>query len=130
MAIKNIRQKILAPSLSLSYENPLHLIKGQGQFLYDVNGKKYLDAVNNIQHVGHSHPRIAKIAYEQLNKLNTNTRYLDKNVLDYAKSIIDSLPKKLSVCFFTNSGSESNDLALRIARNSSKNRNTIVIDGA
>ena len=130
MAIKNIRQKILAPSLSLSYENPLHLIKGQGQFLYDVNGKKYLDAVNNIQHVGHSHPRIAKIAYEQLKKLNTNTRYLDKNVLDYAKSIIDSLPKKLSVCFFTNSGSESNDLALRIARNSAKNPNTIVIDGA
>ena len=130
MAIKNIRQKILAPSLSLSYEDPLHLIKGQGQFLYDINGKKYLDAVNNIQHVGHSHPRIAKIAYEQLKKLNTNTRYLDENVLDYAKSIIDSLPKKLSVCFFTNSGSESNDLALRIARNSTKNRNTIVIDGA
>ena len=72
MAIKNIRQKILAPSLSLSYENPLHLIKGQGQFLYDINGKKYLDAVNNIQHVGHSHPRIAKIAYEQLKKLICN----------------------------------------------------------
>ena len=130
MTIKNFRQKILAPSLSLSYEDPLHLIKGKGQFLFDINGKKYLDAVNNIQHVGHSHPRIAKIAYEQLKKLNTNTRYLDKNVLNYAKSIIDSLPKKLCVCFFTNSGSESNDLALRIARNSTKNRNTIVIDGA
>ena len=130
MKIKNFRKKVLAPSLSLSYENPLHLIKGKGQFLYDINGEKYLDAVNNIQHVGHSHPRIAKIAYEQFKKLNTNTRYLDKNVLDYAQSIIDSLPKKLSVCFFTNSGSESNDLALRIARNSAKNRNTIVLDGA
>ncbi len=130
MTIENVRQKFLAPSLSLSYEDPIHLIKGKAQFLYDNNGKKYLDAVNNIQHVGHSHPRIAKIAYEQLKKLNTNTRYLDKNVLDYAKSIVDSLPKKLSVCFFTNSGSESNDLALRIARNSAKNNNTIVIDGA
>ena len=130
MKIKNFRKKVLAPSLSLSYDNPLHLIRGKGQFLYDINGEKYLDAVNNIQHVGHSHPRIAKIAYEQFKKLNTNTRYLDKNVLDYAQSIIDSLPKKLSVCFFTNSGSESNDLALRIARNSAKNRNTIVLDGA
>ena len=130
MKIKNFRKKVLAPSLSLSYDSPLHLIRGKGQFLYDVNGEKYLDAVNNIQHVGHSHPRIAKIAYEQFKKLNTNTRYLDKNVLDYAQSIIDSLPKKLNVCFFTNSGSESNDLALRIARNSAKNRNTIVLDGA
>ena len=84
MAIKNIRQKILAPFLSLSFEDPLPLIKGPGQFLYDINGEKYLDAVNNIQHVGHSHPRIEKIAYEQLIKLNTNTRYLDEDVLDYA----------------------------------------------
>ena len=130
MVIKNFRQKVLAPSLNLSYDDPLHLIKGLGQFLYDSKGNKYLDAVNNIQHVGHGHPKIAKTAYEQLKKLNTNTRYLDENVLNYAQSIINSLPEKLSICFFTNSGSESNDLALRIARNSVRNKNTIVIDGA
>ena len=89
-----------------------------------------MDAIKNIQHVGHSHLRIAKTAYKQLKKLNTNTRYLDKIVLGYAKSIVKRLPKKLSICFFANSENESNDLALRISINFTKNNNTIVIDEA
>ena len=69
------RRKVLSSSLSLSYAKPLHIVKGSGQFLYDKNGVKYLDGINNIQHVGHAHPRISSAAYNQLNILNTNTRY-------------------------------------------------------
>ena len=110
------RRKVLSSSLSLSYTKPLHIVRGSGQFLYDKNGIEYLDGVNNIQHVGHAHPKVSTAAYKQLQILNTNTRYLDQHVLDYAERLLKKLPSKLSVCFFTNSGSESNDLALRLAR--------------
>ena len=89
-----------------------------------------MDAIKNIQHVGHSHLRIAKTAYKQLKKLNTNTRYSDKIVLDYTKSIIKKVPEKLSICFFSKSENESNDLALRISINFTKNNYTIVVNSA
>ena len=108
----------------------MHIVRGSGQFLYDKNGVKYLDGINNIQHVGHAHPRISTAAYKQLQILNTNTRYLDQHVLDYAERLLKKLPKKLSVCFFTNSGSESNDLALRLARTYTQSSDTIVLEGA
>ena len=124
------RRKVLSSSLSLSYTKPLHIVRGSGQFLYDKNGIKYLDGVNNIQHVGHAHPKISTAAYKQLQILNTNTRYLDQHVLDYAERLLKKLPSKLSVCFFTNSGSESNDLALRLARTYTQSSDTIVLEGA
>ena len=108
----------------------MHIVRGSGQFLYDKNGVKYLDGVNNIQHVGHAHPRISAAAYKQIQILNTNTRYLDQHVLDYAERLLKKLPSKLSVCFFTNSGSESNDLALRLARTYTQSSDTIVLEGA
>lgn len=128
--IKNLRTKLLSPSLSLSYNDPIHIVKGKAQYLFDQTGKKYLDGINNIQHVGHCHPRIANAAFKQLKLLNTNTRYLDYTVLKYSQALIERLPEKLNVCFFTNSGSESNDLALRLARSKNKDSNTIVLDGA
>jgi 4-aminobutyrate aminotransferase-like enzyme len=76
--IYKLRKAHLGPSLSMSYDEPLHIVKGDGQYLYDSNGKRYLDAVNNIQHVGHSHPKIADAAEKQFKNLNTNTRYLDE----------------------------------------------------
>jgi len=124
------RRKVLSSSLSLSYTKPLHVVRGRGQFLYDKNGIEYLDGVNNIQHVGHAHPKISTAAYKQLQILNTNTRYLDQHVLDYAERLLKKLPSKLSVCFFTNSGSESNDLALRLARTYTQSSDTIVLEGA
>ena len=124
------RRKVFSSSLSLSYSKPLHIVRGSGQFLYDKNGVKYLDGVNNIQHVGHAHPKISTAAYKQLQILNTNTRYLDQHVLDYAERLLKKLPSKLSVCFFTNSGSESNDLALRLARTYTQSSDTIVLEGA
>ena len=128
--IQKLRNKYLSQSFSLSYDEPLHLVSGRGQYLYDSKGNEYLDAVNNIQHVGHSHPKVTEAANEQFKKLNTNTRYLDETILDYARALTDKLPSNLNKCYFTNSGSESNDLALRIARNHSNSKETIVLEGA
>ena len=128
--LQKLRKKYLSQSFSLSYNEPLHLVRGRGQYLYDSKGNEYLDAVNNIQHVGHSHPKVTEAANEQFKKLNTNTRYLDKPILDYARALTDKLPSNLNKCYFTNSGSESNDLALRIARNHSNSKETIVLEGA
>ena len=124
------RGKYLAPSLSLSYQEPLHIVRGDGQYLYDNNGKKYLDAVNNISHVGHCHPKVIEAANRQNKKLNTNTRYLHDSILDYAENLTSTLPDGLEVCYFTNSGSESNDLALRIARLYSNSSESIVLSNA
>lgn len=128
--LQKLRKKYLSQSFSLSYNEPLYLVRGRGQYLYDSKGNEYLDAVNNIQHVGHSHPKVTEAANEQFKKLNTNTRYLDKTILDYARALTDKLPSNLNKCYFTNSGSESNDLALRIARNHSNSKETIVLEGA
>ena len=125
--IFKLRKAHLAPSLSMSYNTPLNIVKGFGQYLYDSEGNRYLDAVNNIQHVGHSHPKIAKVAEKQFKNLNTNTRYIDETIVKYAKALTDKLPENLDVCFFTNSGSEANDLALRIARTITNSNQTIVL---
>ncbi|MEA1881627.1 MAG: aminotransferase class III-fold pyridoxal phosphate-dependent enzyme [Candidatus Marinimicrobia bacterium] len=128
--IFKLRQDHLGPSFSVSYREPLHIVKGEGQYLYDAHGKQYLDAVNNIQHVGHCHPKVVEAATRQYKKLNTNTRYLDEIIVNYARELTNKLPERLDVCFFTNSGSEANDLALRMARNYTKSKETIVLDSA
>ena len=129
-SIYTLRKTHLSPSLSLSYNEPLHIVKGEGQYLYDADGCKYLDAVNNIQHVGHCHPKVVAAAQLQYEKLNTNTRYLDETIVNYAQKLTDKMPDGLDVCFFTNSGSEANDLALRIARHITQSKETIVLDAA
>ncbi len=128
--IKKLRDQYIGPSFSLSYHEPLHIVKGKGQFLYASDGRQYLDAVNNISHVGHCHPRVIKALDEQNRLLNTNTRYLHDNIVTYADKLTNKLPAKLDVCYFTNSGSESNDLALRMARDYTDSNQTIVIAGA
>ncbi|MFL3027161.1 MAG: aminotransferase class III-fold pyridoxal phosphate-dependent enzyme [Candidatus Neomarinimicrobiota bacterium] len=128
--IKKLRDQFISPSLSISYKDPLHIVRGKGQYLYDRNGTKYLDAINNISHVGHCHPKVIETLYEQSKTLNTNTRYLHENIVLYAQELINRLPAHLQVCYFTNSGSESNDLALRIARDYTNSNHTIVIEGA
>ncbi len=128
--ILDLRSKYLGSSLSISYDEPLHIVRGEAQYLFDAKGNRYLDCVNNIQHVGHCHPKVIEAAQKQYEKLNTNTRYLDETIVSYAKNITSTLPAGLEVCFFTNSGSEANDLALRMARECSKSKETIVLDGA
>ncbi len=124
------RRALVGPSLSLSYAKPLHIVRGRGVTLYDVEGRDYLDCVNNVCHVGHCHPKVVRAVQRQAAVLNTNTRYLHENIVRYAEQLTARLPSYLSVCFFVNSGSEANDLALRIARTVTGRRGVIVIDGA
>ena len=122
------RQQLLGPSLSLSYQNKLNIVRGAGAYLYDHTGRQYIDCVNNICHVGHCHPHVVEAMDKQARVLNTNTRYLHKTILDYAQRISDLLPANLSVVYFVNSGTEANELALRIARTATGVKETIVLD--
>jgi 4-aminobutyrate aminotransferase-like enzyme/Ser/Thr protein kinase RdoA (MazF antagonist) len=124
------RKQRIGPNLSLTYRIPLKLVRGWMQFLYDDEGRRYLDAVNNVPHVGHSHPRVVRAAQEQMAVLNTNTRYLHGNIVRYAERLCATLPEPLRVCFFVNSGSEANELALRLARARTGRKEIIVLDGA
>ena len=125
-----MRKKYLGLSLSLAYNEPLKIVRGKGQYLYDENGRKYLDCVNNISHVGHCHPAVSQAAHAQNQLLNTNTRYLHDNIIELAEKLTGTLPSSLSVCHFVNSGSEANELALRMAAAVTGNNNTIVLDHA
>ncbi len=123
------RQRLLGPSLSLSYPEPIHAVRGRGASLFDVMGREYLDGVNNVAHVGHEHPRVVEAGRRQMGVLNTNTRYLHETVLAYAEQLTALLPDPLSVCFFVNSGSEANELALRMARTVSGGRGVVALEG-
>ena len=124
------RRRTLNPALSLSYQQPLKIVRGHLHHLYDERGQPYLDCVNNVAHVGHSHSRITAAAQRQLARLNTNTRYLHDTIIDYAERLSATLPERLSVCFFVNSGSEANELALRLAAAYSGGSDILVIDHA
>ncbi len=128
--ILELRRQHVAPSLSLSYRQPLHFVRGSGQYLFDPSDVTYLDCVNNVCHVGHCHPDVVQAAHRQMNRLNTNTRYLHENVVRYAQRLTATLPESLEVCFFVNSGSEANDLALRLARTFRGHQDCVVIDHA
>jgi 4-aminobutyrate aminotransferase-like enzyme len=114
--ILEARRRRLGPSLSLSYRTPLHIVRGEGAYLFDSDGRAYLDCVNNVAHVGHAHPRVVEAGIAQMRLLNTNTRYLHETVVRYAERLTALLPGHLEVCYFVNSGSEANELALRLAR--------------
>jgi 4-aminobutyrate aminotransferase-like enzyme/Ser/Thr protein kinase RdoA (MazF antagonist) len=124
------RRRLLGPSLSISYERPLHVIRGWRQYLYDAEGREYLDCVNNVAHAGHCHPRVARAAARQAGLLNTNTRYLYEPLNDYLERIVETLPEPLRVAYLVSSGSEANELALRLARAHTGRRNVIVVDTA
>ncbi|MFC2156197.1 aminotransferase class III-fold pyridoxal phosphate-dependent enzyme [Acidobacteriota bacterium] len=128
--ILELREKHIGKSLSISYSQPLKIVRGWKQYLYDENGRIYLDAVNNVPHVGHSHPRIVAVAVKQMAVLNTNTRYLHDNLVKYTERLNSLVPDPLSVCFIVNSGSEANDLALRLAWKFTGQKDVIVLDGA
>ncbi|MGH7540577.1 MAG: aminotransferase class III-fold pyridoxal phosphate-dependent enzyme, partial [Gemmatimonadota bacterium] len=124
------RAERLGPSLSLSYRAPLHIVRGRGARLYDADGQPYLDCVNNVAHVGHSHPRVVEAARRQMAVLNTNTRYLHRTILEYADRLVGRMPEPLRVCFLVCSGSEANELALRMARTHTRARGLVVVEGA
>lgn len=125
-----LRRTHLNPTLSVAYSQPLKIVRGEGTWLYDDAGQAYLDMVNNVCHVGHCHPRVVRAGSAQMAILNTNTRYLHDNLVEYALRLTATLPAPLSVVFLTNSGTEANDLALRLARAHTGNRGVVVLDHA
>ncbi len=124
------RRARLGPSLSIAYREPLHMIRGLRQYLYDASGRAYLDCVNNVAHVGHSHPRVVEAAQRQTARLNTNTRYLDEHLVDYVERLAATLPDRLSVVYLVCSGSEANELALRLARTHTGRDGVVVVETA
>ncbi|MFK8016229.1 MAG: aminotransferase class III-fold pyridoxal phosphate-dependent enzyme [Gammaproteobacteria bacterium] len=124
------RDTVLGSALSLAYDEPLHMVRGFGAYLYDAQARAHLDIYNNVAHVGHSHPHVVDAVSRQVALLNTNTRYLHRNILDYAERLTAYLPNPLSVCFFVNSASEANELALRMARLHTGRRDMMVAQGA
>jgi 4-aminobutyrate aminotransferase-like enzyme/Ser/Thr protein kinase RdoA (MazF antagonist) len=124
------RRERIGRNLSVSYRRPLKIVRGLGAYLFDDEGRAYLDCVNNVAHVGHCHPRVVAAGARQAAVLNTNTRYLHDSILEYARRLTATLPEPLSVCFFVNSGSEANDLALRLARTATGRDDVIAVDVA
>ncbi|WP_295314040.1 aminotransferase class III-fold pyridoxal phosphate-dependent enzyme [Roseobacter sp.] len=114
--VRDRRRAHFGGNLSLTYRDPLMLMRGWRHHLFDEWGRVYLDAYNNVPHVGHAHPRIQAAAADQLKKVNTNTRYLHPLQTAFAEKILSKLPDSLQICYFVNSGSEANELALRLAR--------------
>jgi 4-aminobutyrate aminotransferase-like enzyme/Ser/Thr protein kinase RdoA (MazF antagonist) len=129
-SLQRERRQRMGPSLSLNYRQPLHIVRGEGCYLFDAQGQRWLDMVNNVAHVGHCNPRVLQAAMHQQTRLNTNTRYLHEHILDYARRLCLTMPPELSCVFMVNSGSEANDLALRLARAYTGSREVICVDHA
>ena len=110
------RERLLGPAYRLFYERPLHTVRGEGVWLFDEQGRRYLDAYNNVASIGHCHPQVVEAMYRQSLQLNTHTRYLQEGILDYAEQLLGTFSDDLDRVMFTCTGSEANDLALRIAK--------------
>ncbi len=124
------REKLLGAAYRLFYNDPVHIVRGEGVWLFDADGRKYLDMYNNVPHVGHCHPHVVKAICEQAGTLNTHTRYLHENVLDYAERLTAKFSDELDTAMFCCTGSEANELALRIARAVTDGEGLIVTDFA
>ena len=120
------RSRLLGPAYRLFYEEPLHIVRGEGVFLYDERGNAYLDAYNNVPSVGHCHPHVVAAIAKQAATLNTHTRYLHPLILDYSERLLATMPPQLGHMMYTCTGSEANDLAFRIARAHTGNSGVIV----
>ncbi len=124
------RLETVGPTSMLFYQEPLHIVRGKGVWLYDNQGKQYLDVYNNVPSIGHCHPKVVDAISTQLRKLNIHSRYLHENIHIYAQRLLATMPQQLERLVMTCTGSESNDLALRLARTYSKRQGIIVTQAA
>ena len=122
------RKARFGQNLKLTYTDPVMFLRGWKTHLFDEWGRPFLDSYNNVPHVGHAHPRIQAVAADQLQRMNSNTRYLHPAQVAFAQKIVSYMPEPLSVCFFVNSGSEANELSLRLARAHSGGKDMITPD--
>lgn len=120
------RDSVLGASYRLQYRRPVHFVRAEGMWLYDPDGRAYLDFYNNVPSLGHCHPEVNAAMAEQAARISANTRYLEPRLIDYAERLVETFPNELDRVVFTCTGSESNDLALRIARFASGNEGVIV----
>lgn len=127
----NLRQQFVGPSCTLFFKSdPLKINEASGQYMYDEQGHAYLDCINNVCHVGHCHPAVVEAGCRQMHKLNTNSRFLHDNLVLLAKRLVETMPPSLCMVYFVNSGSEANDLALRLARHHTKGTEIITLERA
>lgn len=110
------RSKVLGESYRLFYRKPVHLVRGKGQYLWDAAGDKYLDVYNNVASIGHCHPAVTEAVHQQMGMLNTHTRYLHETILDYSEQLLATMPGEIDRAMYMCTGSEANDLAIRVAR--------------
>lgn len=129
-ALLERRRAVVGRRLSLFYEQPLHLVRGEGAWLFDAEGRRYVDAYNNVPNIGHAHPHVVEAIARQAALLNTNTRYVFTQLMDFAERLTSKLPSHLEVCAFVNSGSEAVDLAWRMATKVTGRRGGIVMENA
>jgi 4-aminobutyrate aminotransferase-like enzyme len=122
------RQQAMGSAYRLFYDEPIHLVRGEGAWLFDAGGRRYLDMYNNVPHVGHCHPRVVDAICEQARTLNSHTRYLHDNVVRLAERLTAKMPAPLDTAMFCCTGSEANELALRIARRVTGGTGIIVVD--
>jgi 4-aminobutyrate aminotransferase-like enzyme len=124
------RHRLMGRGAELFYEKPLHLVRGSGVWLYDPDGRPYLDVYNNVPHVGHAHPHVVEAIQRQVAVLATHSRYLHAGILDYAERLVARMPKGLDTCIFVNSGSEANDVAWRMAQLATGRSGALVMENA
>lgn len=125
-----LRRRYIASSQRHYYREPMNLVRGRDVWFYDEDGRAYLDSLNNVTHVGHAEPRVTAAAARQLRKLNTNSRFVYPQIASYTEKLVATLPDPLEVVFLVCTGSEANDLALRIARQVTGRQHVVNIDGA
>ena len=122
------RQALLGPNVSTFYDDPVHIVRGEGVWLWDAEGRKYLDCYNNVPHVGHCNPRVVQAICQQAATLNTHTRYLHEGILDYVERLTATFDHPLTTAILTCTGSEANDIALRMAEGMTGKRGIIATD--
>ena len=124
------RRRRISDNLSIGYHDPVKIVRGWQQYLFDDTGRQFLDAYNNVPHVGHCHPAVIQAGIKQMKCLNTNTRYLHDAIIAYADKLSATMPDPLEVCFFLNSASEANELAVRLAKAHTGQKDFLVLEGA
>ena len=122
------RRNLLGPNVSTFYDEPVHMVRGEGVWLWDAAGRQYLDCYNNVPHVGHCNPRVVEALCRQAATLNTHTRYLHEGILDYVERLTATYADPLKTAILTCTGSEANDIALRMAEAMTGKRGIIATD--
>tara|TARA_B100001996_G_scaffold93075_1_gene69484 strand:+ start:1463 stop:2719 length:1257 start_codon:yes stop_codon:yes gene_type:complete len=129
-ALLEARNRHISQAMSIAHGSPLHIVRGEMQYLHASDGTRYLDLVNNVSHVGHCNPHVVEAGQRQMAVLNTNSRYVYTGLTEYLSRLASTLPEALSIGFMVNSGSEANELAVRLARSYTGNHDMAVIEGA